>query len=461
MNKFDYDLFTIGAGSGGVRACRMAANSGARVAVAEERYLGGTCVNVGCIPKKLFVYSSHYAEDFTDAKGLGWTVGERRFDWSHLIANKNDEISRLNGVYDRLLNSAGVEIINGHAVLEDAHTVKIEGKRYTSKYILIACGGWPFVPNFPGNQHVITSNEAFYLDHLPNRVIVVGGGYIAVEFAGIFNGLGADVTQVYRGSSFLRGFDDDVRYFLASEMRKKGINIQFNTDIECVNKLSDGFLAEMRDGSKLEADCIMYATGRKPLTTNIGLESVGIEVTNNGAIKVDDYFQTSVDNIYAIGDVIDRIALTPVAISEGMALVKTLFGGEPTKLDYENVASAVFSQPAIGNVGLTEVQARERYGLVDIYKSEFSALKNTLSGNDEKTLMKIIVDRTSDRVVGVHMVGPDAGEIIQGIAIALKCGATKAQFDATVGIHPTAAEEFVTMREPVTEPTPDPKQPST
>ena len=458
MPKYDYDLFAIGAGSGGVRACRMAAATGARVAVVEERYLGGTCVNVGCIPKKLLVYAAHFAEDFEDAAGFGWTVGAQAFDWPRLIANKNKEISRLNSIYDRLLKNAGVEVFDGHAVLEDAHTVKVGEKSYTAEHILVSTGGWPFVPDIPGKEHAITSNEAFYLDDMPRRVIVVGGGYIAVEFAGIFDGLGAEVTQVHRGPLFLRGFDDDVRGFLADEMRKKGVDLRFDADIARIEKTDDGLRAVFKDGSALTADCIMYATGRKPLTADIGLEAAGIALADNGAIKVDDYFQTSVANIYAIGDVIDRIALTPVAIAEGMALVKTLFAGAPTKLDYADVPSAVFSQPSIGTVGLTEAQAREKYGSVDIYKSEFSALKHTLSGNDEKTFMKLIVDRASDRVVGVHMVGPDAGEIIQGIAVAVKCGATKAQFDATIGVHPSAAEEFVTMREAVAEPAPDPER---
>ncbi len=458
MPKYDYDLFTIGAGSGGVRACRMASATGARVAVAEERYLGGTCVNVGCIPKKLLVYAAHFAEDFEEAKGFGWTVGERTFDWARLIANKNDEISRLNGVYDRLLKNAGVDLFDGHAVLEDAHTVSVDGKSYTTEKVLVATGGWPFVPDIPGKELAITSNEAFFLEAVPKRLIVVGGGYIAVEFAGIFHGLGAEIRQLYRGPLFLRGFDDDVRSFLAGEMSKKGIDVRFNADIAGIEETAEGLRAQLKDGSELTADCIMYATGRKPLTANIGLEAAGIELADNGAIKVDEYFQTSVDHIYAIGDVIDRVALTPVAIAEAMALVKTVFGGVPTKLDYADIPSAVFSQPPIGNVGLTEPQARERYSAVDIYRSEFRALKHTLSGSDEQTFMKLIVDQASERVVGVHMVGPDAGEIIQGIAIALKCGATKAQFDATIGIHPTAAEEFVTMREPVVVPAPDPKR---
>ncbi len=458
MPQYDYDLFAIGAGSGGVRACRMASATGARVAIAEERYLGGTCVNVGCIPKKLLVYAAHFAEDFEDAEGFGWTLGERTFDWRRLLAAKNEEISRLNGIYDRLLKNAGVDLFDGHAILEDARTIRVEGKSYTTEHILVATGGWPFVPDIPGKEHAITSNEAFFLEELPKRLLIVGGGYIAVEFAGIFHGLGAEVRQIYRGPLFLRGFDDDVRGFLAGEMCKKGVDVRFNADIARIEKTADGLRAELKDGSELTADSIMYATGRKPLTDDIGLAAAGVELADNGAIKVDDYFRTSVANIYAIGDVIDRVALTPVAIAEAMALVKTLFGGVPTKLDYADVPSAVFSQPPIGNVGLTEAQARERYGPVDIYRSEFRPLKHTLSGNDEQTFMKLIVDQASERVVGVHMVGPDAGEIIQGIAIALKCGATKAQFDATVGIHPTSAEEFVTMREPVATPAADPEQ---
>lgn len=449
MAEYDYDLFTIGAGSGGVRAARISATYGAKVGIAEDRYLGGTCVNVGCVPKKLLVYASHYAEEFEDAAGFGWAVGERKFDWSTLIANKDKEISRLNGIYERLLGNAGVELHEGRATVIDAHTVSVNGKTYTAKYILVATGGWPSVPDIPGKEHAITSNEAFFLDDLPKRVIVVGGGYIAVEFAGIFNGLGSQVTQLYRGPHFLRGFDDDVRHFLADEMRKKGVDLQFNTNIARIEKRGDVLLAEMEDGSEMEADVIMYATGRDPNALGIGLEEAGVELNRKGAVVVDDYFKTSVDSIYAIGDVIDRIALTPVAIAEGMVLADNLFRGGSGTMDYADVPTAVFSQPNIGTVGLTEAQARDRYGAVDIYASSFKPMKHTLTGSDEKTFMKLIVDRASDRVVGFHMVGPDAGETTQGLGIAFKCGATKAQFDATVGIHPTAAEEFVTMREKV------------
>ena len=449
MAEYDYDLFTIGAGSGGVRAARISATYGAKVGIAEDHYLGGTCVNVGCVPKKLLVYASHFAEVFEDAAGFGWTVGERKFDWSTLIDNKDKEISRLNGIYERMLGNAGVELHEGRATVVDPHTVSVNGKNYTAKYILVATGGWPSVPDIPGKEHAITSNEAFFLDDLPKRVIVVGGGYIAVEFAGIFNGLGSKVTQLYRGPHFLRGFDDDVRHFLADEMRKKGVDLPFNTNIARIEKRGDALLAEMEDGSEMEADVIMYATGRNPNARGIGLEEAGVELNGKGAVVVDDYFKTSVDSIYAIGDVIDRIALTPVAIAEGMVLADNLFRGGSGTMDYADVPTAVFSQPNIGTVGLTEAQAREKYGAVNIYTSSFKPMKHTLTGSDEQTFMKLIVDRASDRVIGFHIVGPDAGETTQGVGIAFKCGATKAQFDATVGIHPTAAEEFVTMREKV------------
>jgi glutathione reductase (NADPH) len=446
---YDYDFFVMGAGSGGVRACRIAAAHGARVAVAEDRYLGGTCVNVGCVPKKLLVYASHFADDFEDAEGFGWTVGESKFSWSKLIANKNAEISRLNGIYQTMLEGSGVKIINGTVKLEDAHTVTVGDDRYTAEYILVAVGGWPVVPDIPGKELAITSNDAFFLHDLPERVLLVGGGYISVEFAGIFHGLGSQVTQLYRGPLFLRGFDDDLRAFLAGEMRKKKIDLRFDTNITALAKTDGGIAATLTDGSILEADVVMYATGRAPMTANIGLEAVGIELNAKGAVVVDEYSKTSVDNIYAVGDVTDRINLTPVAIREGHAVSDTLFGNKPSKADHVDVPSAVFSQPPIGSVGLTEAEARKQYGAVDVYKSDFRAMKHTLSGNDEKVLMKLIVDRASDRVLGCHMIGPEAGEIIQGIGIAVKCGATKAQFDATVGIHPTTAEELVTMRDKV------------
>ncbi len=452
---YDYDFFVIGGGSGGVRAARIAAAYGARVAVAEERYLGGTCVNVGCVPKKLLVYAAHFSEDFDDAAGFGWTVGERRFDWSRLIANKNDEIARLNGVYRRMLEGSGVDIIEHHARLADAHTVAVANDRHSAKHILVATGGWPVVPDIPGAEHAVTSNEAFFLDSLPERVVVVGGGYIAVEFAGIFHGLGSQVVQLYRGPLFLRGFDDDVRPFLADEMRKKGIDLRFNSVVERIDKANGALTATLAGGETIEADLVMYATGRVPNTKGIGLEEAGVELDAKGAVVVDDYSKTTVDNIYAVGDVTDRVNLTPVAIREGHLVAETLFNGNPSKPDHSGVPSAVFSQPSIGMVGLTEAQARERYGEIEVYKSAFRPMKHTLSGRDEKTLMKLVVDHASDRVVGVHMVGPEAGEIIQGIGVAIKCGATKAQFDATIGIHPTSAEEFVTMREKAPEPVAD------
>ena len=449
---YDYDYFVIGGGSGGVRSARIAASYGAKVGIAEERYLGGTCVNVGCVPKKLFVYAAHFAEDFEDAAGFGWSVGARSFDWSRLIANKNAEIERLNGIYRRMLEGVGVEIIEGRARLADRHTVVVGERTCTAKYVLVATGGWPAVPSLPGAEHVITSNEAFFLERLPERVIVVGGGYIAVEFAGIFHGLGSRVVQLYRGPLFLRGFDDDVRTTLAEEMAKKGIDVRFNANIARIEQADGALRATLDDGATLDADTVMYATGRRPNGKGIGLEEAGVALNDKGAVVVDAYSRSSVDNIYAVGDLTDRVNLTPVAIKEGHAVAETLFNDNPAEPDHENVPSAVFSQPSIGSVGLTEAAARGRYGAVDVYKSTFKAMKHALSGRDERTMMKLIVETASDRVVGVHMVGPEAGEIIQGIGIAVKCGATKAQFDATVGIHPTSAEEFVTMREKQPEP---------
>jgi glutathione reductase (NADPH) len=447
--KYDFDLFVIGAGSGGVRASRISASYGARVAVAEERYLGGTCVNVGCIPKKLLVHASHFAEDFEDAEGFGWSVGERKFDWARLIANKDTEIERLNSVYGRLLDEAGVTRMDGRARLVDPHTVEIDGRTHTAANLLIATGGWPTLPVIPGIEHAISSNEAFHLQSLPERVIVVGGGYIAVEFAGIWNGLGAQTTELYRGELFMRGFDDDLRRTLADEMRKKGIDLRFNANIARIEKHRGALRARLEDGTEIDADQILFATGRAPNTAGIGLAEAGVALDAAGAVVVDPYMRTSVPHIFAIGDVTNRLQLTPVAIHEGMAVAATLFKDRPTRPDHEDVPTAVFSQPTLGTVGLSETDARARYGALDIYRTSFRALKHTLSGRDERTLMKLVVDRASQRVVGAHMLGPDAGEIIQGIAIALKMGATKAQFDATIGIHPTSAEEFVTMRTPV------------
>jgi glutathione reductase (NADPH) len=446
MAHYDFDLFTIGAGSGGVRASRMSASFGAKVAVAEERYFGGTCVNVGCIPKKLLVYASHYGEDFDDAAEFGWTAGERRFDWAKLIANKNQEIRRLNGIYRQLLGDAGVEIVESHAEVIDPHTVTVDGKRFTAKYILVAVGSWPRVPKFPGSEYAITSNEAFYLPVLPEKIVVVGGGYIGVEFAGIFHGLGAHTTQLHRGELFLRGFDDDIRSTLAEEMRKRQVDLRFKTQITRIDKLNGKLSAALTDGSMIEADQILFATGRAAHTPDLGLKKAGVKLKDNGAVIVDDFSKSSVDSIYAIGDCTDRMMLTPVAIAEGMAVANTLFNNKPTKPGYENVPTAVFSTPTCATVGLTEQQARRQNYHVDIYRTLFRPLRHTLTGRDERTMMKLVVDRATDRVLGCHMVGAEAGEIVQGLAVALNCGATKAQFDATVGIHPTAAEEFVTMR---------------
>ena len=452
MASYDYDLFVIGAGSGGVRASRMSASHGAKVAVAEERFLGGTCVNVGCIPKKLFSYGSHYPDAAKDAAAYGWDFAEPTLDWSRLIENKNKEIERLNGIYRMLLENAGVTLYEARATLIDAHTLDVGGEKVTADKILIATGGRPETDDVPGAEHAIVSDDAFYLPNRPNRALVVGGGYIAVEFAGIFNGYGADTSLIYRRDLFLRGFDMDVRIHLAQEMEKNGINLIWNTVIERIEKTNDGLNVTMSNGETGQFDQILYAIGRKPNTRNMGLEDVGVEMTDKGAIVVDDYYQTSVDNIYALGDIIDRFQLTPVAIGEAMKLSSNLFKGTNYKMDYADIPTAVFSDPPIGTVGLTEEDARAQYGDVDIYRSTFRSLKDTLTGSSAQTMMKLIVDRKSDRVVGCHMVGPDAGEITQGLGIALKCGATKAQFDATVGIHPTAAEEFVTMREPVAPP---------
>jgi glutathione reductase (NADPH) len=453
MAKHDYDLFVIGGGSGGVRGARMAAGTGARVAIAEEYRYGGTCVIRGCVPKKLFSYAAHFHEDFEDAAGFGWQVGERAFDWARLIANKDKEIARLEGIYRRLLADAGVEALDGRARLLDAHRVQIGEKVVSAETILIATGGAPSLPPGPGWEHAVTSNECFHLERLPERVVVYGGGYIAVEFAGIFNGLGAAVTQVYRGPRVLRGFDEDVRETLSEEMAKKGITFAFERTIDAIEKKGDGSLTlTLSDGTSLDCDLLMAATGRRPNTTDLGLEAAGVAVTEKGAVKVDDYSQSSQPNIYAVGDVTDRIALTPVAIAEAMAFVDTLYRGTPRAMNHADVPSAVFSHPPVSTVGLGVREARAKYGALDLYRSTFRPLKHTLSGRDEKTMMKMIVARESQKVVGVHVVGLDAPEIVQGVAVAIKAGASKADFDATVGIHPTAAEELVTLRQPLPDP---------
>ncbi|HVH19644.1 MAG TPA: glutathione-disulfide reductase [Myxococcota bacterium] len=447
MARYDFDLFVIGAGSGGVRASRMSAGYGARVAVAEQAALGGTCVNVGCIPKKLMVYASMFREEWEDAAGFGWTAPEPSHSFAQLIANKDKEIARLNGIYGRLLDQAGVTRLEGRARVVDAHRVAVGNESWSAEHILVATGGWPWMPAIPGIEHAITSNEAFHLTSLPERVLIVGGGYIAVEFAGIFHGLGAQVTQLYRGDLFLRGFDDDVRTSLAEAMRKGGIDLRFGANPMSIEKASDGALrATLADGTRLEADAILYATGRAPRTAELGLEQAKVELGPSGQVAVDDYSRSSVPSIYAIGDVTDRVNLTPVAIHEGMCLAATLFGGKPTKVDHAHVPHAVFSQPPVAAVGLNEAGARATHGEIDIYRSRFRELKHTLSGRDQQAMMKLVVDPKTDRVLGAHMVGNYAGEIIQGVAVAIRCGATKAQFDATLGIHPTSAEEFVTMR---------------
>lgn len=449
--SFDFDLFVIGAGSGGVRAARFAAGFGAKVAVAESRYLGGTCVNVGCVPKKLLVYGAHFHEDFEQAAGFGWTLGEANFDWPTLIANKNREIHRLNGIYRNLLVNSGVTLLEGHARLQDAHTVEVDGQRFSAKHILIATGGWPQVPDIPGKEHAITSNEAFFLKELPRRVLVVGGGYIAVEFAGIFHGLGAQTSLLYRKDLFLRGFDHSVREHLRDELSKKGLDLQFNSDIARIDKQADGTLAAtLKDGRVLEADCVFYATGRRPQLDNLGLENVSVELDERGYVKVNEAYGTSEPSIHAIGDVIGRVQLTPVALAEGMALARKLFRPEEYRpVDYKLIPTAVFSLPNIGTVGLTEDEARSAGHKVKVFESRFRPMKLTLTECQERTLMKLIVDADTDKVLGCHMVGPEAGEILQGIAVALKAGATKRVFDETIGIHPTAAEEFVTLRTPV------------
>lgn len=446
MAAYDYDLITIGAGSGGVRASRFAAaNYGARVAVVENRRVGGTCVMRGCVPKKLLVYGAHFAEDFENARGYGWDARRPEFDWKALIDAKNAELQRLEDVYHGVLKDANVDEIAGFGRIADAHTVEANGKAYTSEYILIATGGRPATPEIPGIEHAITSDHALDLEDPPDHIVIVGGGYIAVEFAGIFNALGAETHLVFRAGDILRGFDDDIRAALRGEMVKKGVNMRARTRITAIEKTRAGYRLQTDRGGAMETDLVMYATGRRPNSAGLGLEEAGVGVNAMGAVAVDATSRTAVGNIYAIGDLTDRINLTPVALEEGMAVAETIFGGNPTAVDYTNVPSAVFSQPPVGSVGLSEAEARAGHE-ADIYRSSFRPMKHALSGSDERAMMKLIVDKKTDRVLGCHMVGADAPEIIQGFAVALKCGATKAQFDATIGVHPTAAEEFVTMR---------------
>ncbi len=448
MTSYDFDLFTIGAGSGGVAASRRAAAYGARVAIAEAVRIGGTCVLRGCVPKKLLIYGVHFAEELHDAAGYGWTIDGARLDWSKLIAAKDRELDRLNGIYIKMLADSGVTMIDGRARLVGPHKVRIGADTYTARHILIACGGRPELPDIPGIEQAITSDGALDLKLLPRRMVIVGGGYIAVEFAGIFYAAGVAVTQVIRGEQILRGFDDDIRQHLAVEMAKKGITIRAGVKVRRIAKVDGGYRLTTEDGEAISTDLVMYATGRTPNTNDLGLDAVGVHLNKARAIAVDEWQRTTVPHIYAIGDVTDRLNLTPVAIAEGRALAETLFNRSPTKMDHANVPTAVFSQPPVGTVGMTEAAARA-LGAIDVYRAVFRPMKHTISGRDERAMMKLVVERESERVLGAHMVGPDAPEIIQGVAIAVKARLTKRQFDETVAIHPTSAEEFVLMREPV------------
>jgi glutathione reductase (NADPH) len=450
MADYDVDLFVIGGGSGGVRAARVAAGYGARVTIAEEFRVGGTCVIRGCVPKKLLVYASRFADEFEDAGGFGWTVPQPTFHWPSLRDNVAREVARLEAAYTNTLERFGATLVKSRAVIEDAHTVCLSesGKRIRAETILIATGGWPHMgPHIPGLEHVISSNEAFHLPELPKRIVIQGGGYIAVEFACIFAGLGSEVTLIYRGENILRGFDDDVREHLRNELRGRGINVICGHTIAAVEKAGDEFIARLSDNSAIAADEVMFAIGRRPNIMGLGLDHLSCVIAEHGGIAVDEYSRTSVPNIYAVGDVTHRINLTPVAIREGHAFADTVYGGKPTPVDHTNVPTAVFSEPEVGAVGLTEAQARESYARLDVYKTMFRPMKATLSGRDTRSFMKLLVDGDSGRVVGCHIVGPDAAELIQVVGVAIKMGATKADLDATMAVHPTAAEELVTMRE--------------
>ncbi len=449
MTNYDCDLFVIGAGSGGVRAARITARYGARVAVAEEFRVGGTCVIRGCVPKKLLVYASKFAEGFEDALGFGWSTDKVTFDWATLIANKDKEIDRLNKAYIRNLEGAGAELILERATIEGPHRVRLaSGRSVTAKYILVATGAAPFVPrHLAGHELAITSNEAFHLEKLPSRICIVGGGYIAVEFAGIFSGLGVETILIYRGEQILRGFDEDLRGHLAHEMMKKGIEIRTKADVARIEASGTGVRVTLNDGAAFGAGQIMFATGRIPNTAGLGLDTIGVEVTPHMAVKVDGYSKSSIDSIYAVGDVTNRVNLTPVAIREGQAFADTVFGDKPTSVDHSLIPTAVFSQPEIGTIGLTEAQARSGFKSIDIYKTSFKPMKHTLSGRDERMLMKLVVDGETDRVLGCHICGPDAGEMAQLLGISIRLGAKKSDFDATMAVHPTAAEELVTLRD--------------
>ncbi len=445
MPDFDYDLFVIGAGSGGVRASRIAASLGARVAVAEERYLGGTCVNVGCVPKKLFSYAAHFHDDLQDARGFGWAVPEVAFDWDTLRDNKDKEIKRLNGIYESLLEDAGVRILEGRARLSGPNRVTMGSEEYTARRILLAVGGWPWNPEYPGAEHAITSNEVFYLERLPESIVIVGGGYIAVEFASIFSRLGTKTTLVYRRDTLLRGFDAEIRGFITAAIGQQ-VALRLEDDVANIAKTDNGLAVTLKSGCELSCEQIMLATGRRPLTDDLGLDSTSVELTPSGAIKVNDRFQTAESSIYAVGDVIDRVALTPVALAEGQLVARALFAGDVGEMEYRNVPTAVFCHPNLGTVGLSEEQALAQGHQIDVYSSVTRPLKHTLSGSEERAMLKLVVDRADERVLGLHIASADAGEIVQGFAVALNCGATKADFDRTIGIHPTLAEELVTLR---------------
>jgi len=449
MSDGGFDLFVIGAGSGGVRAARMAAQRGASVAVAEQGALGGTCVNVGCIPKKLYSHAAHFADDFHDARGFGWPVQAPAFDWATLKVNRAVEIARLNGVYEALLASAGARLLKGRARIVAPEEVEVDGRRYRARRILVATGGHPVVPDVPGAELGVSSDAMFDLPRFPERLVVVGGGYIATEMASIFRGLGARVTLLVRGDRLLRGFDEEAVDFLAVELGKKGIDIRLGNHVKCLERDGDRLRATLLEGDALAADTVLFATGRAPRTDGLGLERVGVALGARGGVAVDAQYRSSVPSIFAVGDVIDRLQLTPVALAEAMVVVDQQFGEGARRLSYDGIPTAVFTNPTLSTVGLTETEARQRFARVRTYASEFRALKHTLSGSSERTFMKLVVDDATDRVVGLHLVGAEAGEIVQGFAVALKAGATKAMFDATIGIHPTAAEEFLTLREPV------------
>lgn len=445
MQEFDYDLFVIGAGSGGVRACRIAASLGARVAVAEERYFGGTCVNVGCVPKKLFSYAAHYHDDLEDSRGFGWGFDNVRFDWTKLKANKDSEINRLNGIYRSILDNNKVTVFEARARIHSANQIAVDGELVSAKYILIAVGGWPWIPDFPGHEYVLSSNEVFELEQLPKSIVVIGGGYIAVEFASIFTRLGVQTSLVYRGDSLLRGFDEDVRHFISTEI-SHSLDLELNSDVDAIIKQDNGLIVKLKGGNEIECDAVLSATGRRPMTSDLGLENVAVQTSESGAVIVDEHFQTGEPGIYAVGDAIDRVALTPVALAEGQIVARSLFSEQTTDMNYHNIPSAVFCHPNVGTVGLTETAALSQGFDIDVYTATVKQLKHTLSGRGEMSMIKLIVDKPTDRVIGLHLVAPDAGELVQGFAVAMNSGATKTDFDNTLGIHPTLAEEFVTMR---------------